>query len=226
MPTGKWKSDEDVTNAFVDMLERSIPAYEQMRDLTASLAKEYRRPGRYVVDLGCSRGDALLSIAEGAPPDVRLFGCDVSEPMLQAARERLAGHLSTVVALDLRERFPDLPASCILSVLTLQFIPIEYRLRVVSDAYKHLDPGGAFFLVEKVLGASADLDQAFVDRYYDLKRANGYTEDQIQRKRLSLEGVLVPVTARWNEEMLHGAGFRQVDCYWRWANFAGWIAVK
>ena len=59
-----------------------------------------------------------------------------------------------------------------------------------------------------------------------MKRENGYTEEEIQRKRLSLEGALVPLTARMNEDMLRGAGFHEVDCFWRWMNFAGWIAVK
>ena len=65
-----------------------------------------------------------------------------------------------------------------------------------------------------------------VESYYRLKSAHGYSQEEIERKRLSLEGVLVPVTARWNEELLYMAGFRQVDCFWRWMNFAGWVAVK
>lgn len=43
---------------------------------------------------------------------------------------------------------------------------------------------------------------------------------------VTLEGILVPVTARWNEELLHEEGFRSVDCFWRHLNFAGWVAVK
>lgn len=31
---------------------------------------------------------------------------------------------------------------------------------------------------------------------------------------------------KWNEEMLQMVGFREVDCFWRWGNFAGWLAVK
>jgi tRNA (cmo5U34)-methyltransferase len=65
-----------------------------------------------------------------------------------------------------------------------------------------------------------------VERYYTMKARNGYTQEQIERKRLSLEGVLVPVTAHWNEELLRIAGFTQVDCFWRWMNFAAWIAVR
>ena len=56
--------------------------------------------------------------------------------------------------------------------------------------------------------------------------AGTLTREEINRKRFALEGVLVPVTARWNEELLNGAGFRQVDSIWRWMNFAGWVAIK
>lgn len=128
--------------------------------------------------------------------------------------------------LDLRREYPPVEASLTLCVLTLQFTPIEHRQRILRDAFRHAAPGGALVLVEKVLGADADLDELMVDLYLDMKRRSGYTEDQIQRKKLSLEGVLVPVTASWNEELLRMAGFRQVDCFWRWLNFAAWVAVK
>jgi tRNA (cmo5U34)-methyltransferase len=59
-----------------------------------------------------------------------------------------------------------------------------------------------------------------------LKAEHGYSREEIDRKRFSLEGVLVPVTARWNEELLAAAGFDQIDCFWRWMNFAGWVAVR
>ena len=62
---------------------------------------------------------------------------------------------------------------------------------------------------------------------YRMKKSNsGYSIDEIDRKSASLEGVLVPVTAKWNEDMLREAGFKSVDCFWRWMNFAGWIAIK
>ena len=80
--------------------------------------------------------------------------------------------------------------------------------------------------VEKILGQGAENDGLFAKVYYAMKSANGYSQEQIDRKRLSLEGVLVPVTAKWNEEMLAWAGFTRVECFWRWMNFAGWIAVR
>jgi hypothetical protein len=43
---------------------------------------------------------------------------------------------------------------------------------------------------------------------------------------LALEGVLVPVTADWNVQLLRSAGFRRVECHWRRFCFAAWIARK
>lgn len=230
LPSGKWEFDASVTDVFDDMLRRSIPQYDVMRAACVSIASRFIKPDTYVVDLGCSRGEAMRPLVDKYGVHNRFVGVEVSEPMREAARESFAGYVKCGVVdikdLDLRRSYPPVRASVTLAVLTLQFIPIEYRQRVVRDIYKHTVAGGAVILVEKVLGATAELDSVFVDTYYDLKREHGYTQDQIDRKRLSLEGVLVPVTARWNEELLASAGFRAVDCFWRWANFAGWVGVR
>ena len=230
LPQGKWQFDHDVTDAFDDMLARSIPQYDVMRKACFDLACAYRQPKTDIVDLGCSRGEAMAALIDQFGATNRFIGVEVSPPMLAAARARFQGYIDVGVVsirdLDLRTDFPNVSASVTLCVLTLQFTPIEYRLRIMSDIYRHLLPGGALLLVEKVIGATADLDSQMVDIYYKLKARNGYSQEQIERKRLSLEGVLVPVTARWNEEMLAVTGFRQIDSFWRWMNFAGWIAVK
>lgn len=229
-PGDKWQFDDSVTDAFDNMLQRSIPQYEIMRQSCFDLGSAYVQPKTDIVDLGCSRGEAISALIDRYGAQNRFVGIDVSEPMLSAARQRFQGYLNCGVvdlrAFDLRTGYPVVRASLTLAILTLQFTPIEYRQRIVRDIFKTTIPGGAFIFVEKILGATADLDSLMVKTYYDLKSSNGYSQEQIERKRLSLEGVLVPVTARWNEELLHMAGFTQVDCFWRWMNFAGWIAVK
>lgn len=230
MPEGKWAFDEEVTTAFDDMLQRSIPQYEIMRQACLDLACTYRKRNTYIVDMGCSRGEAISALIDKFGAHNRFLGLEISEPMLEAARQRFHGLIECGVVeirqIDLREEYPAVAASVVLCVLTLQFTPIEYRLRILQDVYDGLNPGGALILVEKVIGASAELDRVMVDAYYRLKAHNGYTQEQINRKRLSLEGVLVPVTAAWNIEMLKMVGFRQVDTFWRWFNFSGFIAVK
>jgi tRNA (cmo5U34)-methyltransferase len=223
----RWEFDEKVTAVFDDMLARSIPGYDEMRRTTTELAGRFAIPGTGIVDLGCSRGASLEPVVDLLGDGYTYLGVEVSEPMRAAARERFAGDPEvSVIDLDLRETYPRLPASVTLAVLTLQFVPIEYRQRIIADAWESTVPGGVFLLVEKVLGSDAFADRTLVETYLDRKGENGYTADQINAKRRSLEGVLVPVTADWNVQLLERAGWAHVDCYWRTLNFGAWLAVK
>lgn len=227
MPSQAWRFDSDVTAVFDDMLARSIPQYEVMRQAVYDLGAAHVQSDSYIVDLGCSRGEALAPFVLAFEGRNQFLGIEIANAMYEAARQRFAGCPGVSIRQDdLRTQYPKERSSVTLSILTLQFTPIEYRQRILKQAYNSLLSGGAFILVEKILGATAELDSQMVECYYALKGANGYSPEQIERKRLSLEGVLVPVTAKWNEELLRGAGFQQVDCFWRWMNFAGWIAVK
>jgi len=226
-----WQFDERVTAQFDEMLERSIPQYEVMRRTCFEVGKQFVGPETDIVDLGCSRGEAVSFFLDACGVRNRYVLVEASEPMFEAVSARYANWVKAGVMRifnkDLRTFYPTAPdISLTLSVLTLMFTPIEYRLALVQTVYDSIKPGGAFILVEKVLGASAAIDGAYVRIYHEMKSRNGYSADEIERKKLALEGKLVPVTAKMNEEFLHSAGFRQVDCFWRWANFAGWIAIK
>lgn|SRR3990167_40054 len=230
VPKGKWAFDADVTEAFDDMLARSIPGYLDMRRLCFDLGCKFVKDKTAIVDLGCSRGEALAPFVEKFGAFNQYVGVEVSPPMLAAARERFKGLIDCGVAhvqeLDLRTRYPSFSASLTLCVLTLQFTPIEHRQRIVKNIFKNCLPGGAVILVEKVMGSCCESDALLADLYWKFKEVNGYSKDDIERKRMSLEGVLVPVTAKWNEDLLTSAGFSQVECFWRVLNFAGWVAIK
>lgn len=226
----RWQFDAEVTAAFDDMLARSIPQYPVMRQAVTDMASRFVRQNTHVIDLGCSRGEAMAPLIEKFGASNTFVGVETSEPMAAAAEERFKGYAAAgivkIVRGDLRTYYPPWKASATLAVLTLQFVPIEYRPAIVRKVYEHTEPGGAFIAVEKVIASSAEVDAALVDLYHANKRACGYSQDEIDRKRFSLEGVLVPVTARWNEDMLASAGFSSVECFWRFLNFAAWVAIK
>lgn len=224
--SGRWEFNESVTKVFGDMLTRSIPSYAVMRELCFTLGRNFIVPSSIIVDLGCSTGLSIERFVSEFPSN-EYYLYDVSIPMLSSCREKF-GDLSNVHISnhDLRSGLPLSGIDLVLSILTLQFTPIEYRQNILQDVYDKLNPGGAFLFVEKVLGDSAKIDSIFVKEYYELKKGNGYTQEQIANKRKSLEGVLTPLTARFNEYLLEQAGFKYVDCFFRCLNFSGWIAIK
>jgi tRNA (cmo5U34)-methyltransferase len=229
----RWEFNGEVTKVFDEMLERSIPQLQTMRQTVFSLARRLvaantGSPGGLVVDLGCSNGGSLAPFLQDGWTAV---GLEASEPMIEAAEDRFQDELRDerleIRQHDLREPFTSPgPADAVLAVLTLMFTPINYRQRIVRNAFEQMRSGAPFVVVEKLLGNGSTLDQAFVDLYHDAKEQAGYSREEIDRKAMALEGVQVPVTADWNADLLRQAGFREVDTFWRWANFAGFVAVK
>lgn len=230
-----WEFDEDVAEVFTDMLERSIPDYHTMRKLVDQVAEHFIKPNTRFVDLGCANGLSAEGIIANHYKDVISYLSDVSEPMLAKCRERYKKQIEEgfvhVTRLDLTKHpigYGCFSKGCsvILSCLTLQFIPVEYRQGIIESVYSSLDKGGAFILVEKVLGNSSEIGSIFTSIYYNMKRENQYTEEQIASKRKSLEGVLCPLTEEMNISMLKMAGFRKIDTFWKHLNFCGIIAIK
>ena len=246
MPEGKWEFDEKVADCFEDMLSRSIPQYDLMRESSANLIYDVvknpkcKKETFQILDIGCSDGLMIEKLIDRFNGEGYGYytGIDVSEPMLDKARCRLLNKFNkdnddndkgsiTLKNCDLRTDFPQGYYDVVTSILSIQFTPIEYRQHIIQEIYNHLSSvNGCFIMVEKVLGNTDNINKLFVKNYYDMKKQNGYTEEQIERKRLSLEGVLVPVTSDWNIDLLKQAGFKQIDVFWKWMNFVGYIAFK
>jgi len=187
VPRRAWQFDQEVTAVFDDMLQRSIPQYNAMRMVTFEVGRRFVQPGTAIIDMGCSRGQALLPFVANFGAAYDYIGLEISEPMIEAARENFNyhphGNRVTIQSADLRHEFPCVTSSLVLSVLTLQFTPIEYRQQIIRRVFESLAPGGVFILVEKILGATAKLDEAFVNLFLNIKRENGYSESQIDRMR-------------------------------------------
>ena len=223
--TDKWTFDTEVTKCFDDMLARSIPDYYTMRYLVGELGKkQITSPDDIIVDLGCSTGECIDPFVSYGN---EIIGVEISEPMYNEARARFKDYANVfILKRDIVTDFPAVNAKLIMAVLTIQFTPIEERWRILKNVYNSLSDGGCFIFVEKVLASSAETDDLLTQTYYDMKRKNAYTEEQIQSKRKSLSGVLVPVSERENINFLQSVGFKKIECFWRCLNFAGWIAFK
>ena len=227
-----WAFDDEVTRVFDDMMERSIPGYQTMRDAVTTISSRFITAGSLVLDLGTSRGEMIAALARAhtGTPGIMWRGFEISEPMLDAARTRFQSNIADdsvqIIMHDLRDGLDWQDADFITAILTIMFVPMECRQTLLKGIYDSLKPGGSFIMVEKLLGHDANLDNILTDAYYTFKSNSGYTDEEIDRKRLSLQGVLVPMTAQNNIDALKSAGFTSVDCFWRWMNFAGFIAIK
>ncbi len=227
---GTFEFNEPVVRVFDDMLERSVPFYKECQQMVSDLARHFAQKDSAVYDLGCSTGTLLRLLVKGTPANlkIRFVGLDNSEAMLKKARGKLKGHLKRceLVAADLESDFELADASVVIMNYTLQFIPPKRRAAMLKKIYQGLRPGGGLILIEKVQGESDGLNDLFVERYHAYKHSQGYSKLEIAKKREALEKVLIPLKPGKNRDLLAGAGFRQVDIFFKWFNFAGFLAVK
>jgi tRNA (cmo5U34)-methyltransferase len=222
--------NETVAQVFDNMVSRSVPMYGEIQRMLAELARSFVTEGSNVYDLGCSTGTTLALVSENLPVSARLCGVDYSAEMLQQCREKLT-------ALQLADRIELLQAdldggvkienaSVVMLVLTLMFVRPLNREKLIRRIHAGMNENGCLLVVEKVLGDGSLFNRLFIEHYYAFKRRMGYSELEIAQKREALENVLVPYRLQENRDLLLGAGFREVEIFFKWYNFAGLIAVK
>jgi tRNA (cmo5U34)-methyltransferase len=217
------------TAVFDDMLQRSIPFYDEIQRMIGELANDFAVDGTRVYDLGCSTGATLLRLS-GLSKDITLVGIDSSSPMLAHADRALrAAEVRQPFELrrqDLHDALAIDNASVVIACLTLQFVRPLHRDRLLRAIYEGMNERGALIVVEKVLEEETLVNRLFIKHYYDFKRRNHYSDLEIAQKREALENVLVPYRLEENRQMLRAAGFRHPEVFFKWYNFAGLLAVK
>jgi tRNA (cmo5U34)-methyltransferase len=231
--TRDFKFDTKVAQVFDDMVGRSVPFYGELQRMLADLALQFTptQDGR-ICDLGCSTGttiDLILS-NPSCPASAHAFGVDNAPAMLDQAREKLASHVAahrvTLITADLDGDLQLPSVNVVLMNWTLQFVRPIHREALLRRIFASLRPGGALLMAEKVLVEDSMLNRMYIELYYRYKAKQGYTAEEIQRKRESLENVLVPYRVEENTELLKRCGFDAVDTCFRWFNWAAFVALK
>ena len=227
---GDFTFDESVAEVFPDMIQRSVPGYSNIITAIGMLASRFVTANSNVYDLGCSRGAGILSIRRNLSDNsVHIIGVDNSEPMVERCRRHLDAYHSDIPVEILCDDIRHIEihnASMVVLNFTLQFIPPEDRIALLTKIYEGLNPNGVLVLSEKFTFHDNQMNELLIDLHHTFKRANGYSELEVSQKRTALENVMRTESIETHKQRLKQIGFKNVELWFQCFNFGSMIAVK
>ena len=185
--------NEEVTEVFEDMIDRSVPGYKTSLSLISLFASQYYQEGTNCYDLGCSLGASSLSVLKSVP-SARVIGIDNSKAMIEECLSRfemliknqsLSFLCEDIMNSELRN------ASIITVNYLVQFLDLAQRDNLFKKIHKALLPGGILLMSEKVHYDNSYESNRIFKTHHKFKSENGYSQLEISGKRDSLEGVLI-----------------------------------
>jgi Methylase involved in ubiquinone/menaquinone biosynthesis len=202
-----------------------IPCYEDFYGIPLTIMnQEWVKPE--ILDLGSGTGLFSAFVLEKYP-QAGLTLIDISEDMLAVARSRFRG-LANVdyIAEDyVRYDFGEVKYDAIISALSIHHLEDREKFELYKKCYCLLKAGGIFINAEQVLAGTMELEQIYLREWKRQIQESGLAaEDALaveERRKLDQEAT-VESQLQWLRE----AGFRDVDCVYRYYKFAVIIARK
>ena len=223
-----FRFDESVVAVFDDMVKRSVPGYEVMIQMVGLIARTYGKDHTNYYDMGSSTGAITLALAlNNKHKNNKFIAIDNSPQMVKKCQKNLSGKIDNfeIVCADIKDVSIE-NASIVVLNLTLQFVDVEKRSKLIKKIYDGLVPGGALIISEKIHFDEKENQKQLARLHLDFKRANGYSELEIANKRQSLENILVAESKQTHLERLKICGFKDPSCYFQCLNFASFLSVK
>ncbi|WP_078857367.1 methyltransferase domain-containing protein [Streptomyces sp. NBRC 109706] len=223
----RWSFAGSTPRHFDAHVNKSVPLYLHGHELIAKCVEFFSRPGGTIIDVGCSTGTLLASIArKPSSKDLSLVGIDIEADMVRAARETCARLENVTISQGevLSADYTD--SNAVIMYYTLQFAPPEQRRLALERIYDGLVEGGGLFLFEKVLSPDARLQDMLQQLYLEFKIDNGFEPEEIYNKERSLRSVMAPQPSNDTHELLHRTGFTGVVTIQKYLFFEGILAIK
>lgn len=221
--------NEEVAQVFDDMVSRSVPQYIDVTRFTADWIRHFYQAETAIVDIGCSTGTTTHWIATALEAPAHFLAIDNSMAMIEKAREKLKNFperhtLQLCCENVMKVRLPR--SSAVVINYTLQFLPVSERRTLLEHIYEALVPGGILLISEKLRSPSPVVQELTTFLYERFKMEQGYSRNEIERKKEALDQVLVPFTEDEHRLHLKEVGFEHVESLMKWNNFMTLLALK
>ena len=230
MPKPRMKQVYDHFNAeaavFDDGIKKSIPHYQQMIEVIINLLPFTKDKPFTIMDVGTGTGNIAYNI-KSAFPKCNLVCLDLAPNMLMIAQEKLKG-LKNVeyVEADVNKYAFDRQYDAIVSSLTLHHLETDADKHAFhKKAYKALKKGGCFINADIIIAPEKRMQRINLAKWHEFilrSSSQEYVNDRY-KKYLAEDR---PAILLHEIDSLQKCGFRSVEVFWKYYNFAVYGGAK
>ena len=178
-----------------------------------------------VLDLGAGTG-LFSAMVLGRLSQARIHLVDVSDAMLERARQRFAGAAASNISFEVRDYTQGSlggPWDLVISALSIHHLDDDTKRSLFTRIFESLRPVGLFINAEQVLGPTPAAEARYRKLWDEQVLGSGVDGLEYERavERMRHDRC---ATLRDQLEWLRAAGFTEVDCafkQWRFAVYFG-----
>lgn len=206
----------EIASTFDDHVREQLPWYDMVTDAVCYIVRNYLTDDNTVVDVGASTGNMIHKLMplllERKAYAVAL---EKSPTMVEVLKKRFENHHNvSILQEDVRSSGTE-QAQVFVVFLTMMFIPVHERKRVIDRLRANLLKGGVLVVVDKVCDHGGYFATVLKRLGMHWKIQQGAKLEEVTTKEMSLAGVQIP----FDPSML-GADAKQ---FFRMGEFAGWV---
>ena len=197
--------------------KKLIPCFDDFYSIAISIAEtNIHNPN--ILDIGAGTG-LLSSFILEKFPDANVTLIDLSEKMLDVAKDRFKANLNVTYIIDDYTKFKfDKKYDVIISSLSIHHLTGDEKRQLYRNIYSGLNENGVFINADQVFGGTPFIESLY-KRDWEYKVENsGLSKEEIlsayERAKLDKMSTLED-QVNW----LNDAGFLDVDCVYKYFNF-------
>jgi tRNA (cmo5U34)-methyltransferase len=235
-PGAAWQRPE-IAEAFVEDRRALIPLIDGQDELVRRLITRGERQVKRFLDLGAGGGAFAELVLETHPGSTGVL-VDFSEPMVTAAKQRLASLRDRweYVRSDLAspawaDALPDGRYDAVVSALCIHHLPDDRKRTLYSEAHSLLEPGGLFLNWEHVAASGicdGMMEEWMVDNLIaaEQRRPEPRPDDEVVRDYFDAADDDILADPHVQCDWLREAGFQDVDVFFQIPEIAIFGGVK
>ncbi len=212
----KWAKKYDTSER-----EKMIPRFHDFYGTAVNMISMKRNSAINILELGTGTG-MLTELIAYSYTKAKITGIDLTDEMLSQAEKKLKRFKNRLTIK--RGDFSSIPFGnnfdAVVSSLSIHHLTPDGKKKLYNKIYNSLKKGGIFLNADLVKSESDYIQKLYMKKWKEFMRAGKADEESIKRRLKGVKKVDIYDTFEDQLDWLKRAGFKDVDVFWKYWNFA------